>query len=135
MRERHSLSLVVMLALVLGERIQSSIELEVTGKMSKQFWQQHSIKGKESPAPSVADSLVSQLRAGRVDVSGMSQGELASHMEDEASLRRRIRLARGLPEILPTPEVILAETAGVPSTRDIAMVTPADATQVRVRGR
>lgn len=126
-QEQYSLAAVVMLALVLSGPIRVWLELEVS-KVTAPFWQQHSIKGKEN-----ADSLVNELRGGRVDVSAMTPTQLDIHMEDEASLRRRIRLARGLPDILPTPEAISHEVFGtipVAGKRE-----PSDATQVRVYGR
>lgn len=103
--------------------------------MSKDFWQGHSIKGQK---PDIGvDGLINQLKAGRVNVSNMTEDQLNTHMEDEAGLRRRIRLARGLPEILPTQEVIAAELANekVTDVPDVNTRQYADATQVRVRGR
>jgi hypothetical protein len=71
--------------------------------MSAKFWQAHSIK--QQP---VVDSLVKTLRAGRVDVSGMSTEQLHGHMTREAELVRGIRRAKGLPEVMGTrpPEVV-----------------------------
>ncbi len=83
--------------------------------MSEAFWKPYSIKG-QNP-----DSLVKKLRAGRVDVSKMSPTELEAHLSNEAQLRQQIATARGLPKILPEPEV---EPPATPTA-------PADATRVR----
>lgn len=92
--------------------------------MSAKFWAPHSIK-QQPQQPVVADSLIKVLRAGRVDVSGMSTEQLHGHMTREAELVRGIRRAKGLPEIMgtrPPPEIKI-----------IAPATPADATRVTRR--
>lgn len=99
--------------------------------MTAPFWAIHSIKGKEN-----VDSLVGELRKGRVDVSGMSTEELSKHMETEAGIRRRIRAAQGLEDVLPTPSVVndeLNAMAGRPNIKGERQ--PADATQVRIYGK
>lgn len=66
--------------------------------MSKKFWDSHSIKGQ---TPQHRDSLISKLRAGRVDVSRMSPKQLEAHMAGEALLRKDISKSSGFPEIMP----------------------------------
>lgn len=83
---------------------------------------EHPVYGQQPVAGKAkADSLVRVLRAGRVDVSGMSTEQLHSHMTQEAELVRGIRRAKGLPEIMGTrpPEVKLTD-----------VTTPADASRV-----
>lgn len=93
--------------------------------MSKEFWGPHSIKQTPAVSKQKADSLVKVLRAGRVDVSGMSTEQLHGHMTREAELVRGIRRAKGLPEVMGTrlPEPVkLADVA-----------TPVDNTRVAKR--
>jgi len=73
--------------------------------MTGKFWDQYSIKGQEpSNIAQTPAKLVQKLRAGRVDVSKMSSGELASHMTDESKLLANIREASGLPAVRPTQD-------------------------------
>lgn len=83
---------------------------------------EHPVYGQQPVAGKAkADSLVRVLRAGRVDVSGMSTSELHGHMTHEAELVRGIRRAKGLPEIMGTRP---------PVVKPIDVAMPADATRV-----
>jgi len=98
--------------------------------MSKKFWAHYSIKQqpvvKEKPAV-----LINKLRGGRVDVSQMSQPELAGHMSNEAMLLRNIRDASGLPAVRPLQsEYDNIQPVNLPSVSD-QLITPPDATSVR----
>lgn len=97
--------------------------------MSKKFWSEYSIKQqpvvKQTPA-----KMVAKLRAGRVDVSQMSQDQLASHMTGEAKLLSNIREASGLPAVRPLQaEYDQVDTKPIaPVVADTAV--PVDATRV-----
>ena len=103
--------------------------------MTDKFWKAHSIKqtpvsNKEKPA-----TLIRTLREGRVDVSKMSQPELASHMTNEAKLLRNIREASGLPAIRPLQSEFDNVQPTDPTNFNLAntAVTPPDATRVARR--
>jgi len=105
--------------------------------MTDKFWKAHSIKqvptsnsGKKTPS-----ALIRTLREGRVDVSKMSQPELATHMSNEAKLLRNIREASGLPAIRPTQSEFDNPQPTDPTNFNLAdtAVTPPDATRVARR--
>jgi len=96
--------------------------------MSAKFWAAHSIKGQTPDHP---DSLIAKLRSGRRDVSGMGINELHQHMEGEAALRQRIRVAQGQPEILPTPSDYESYNRTMAARNTVIPTAPRDATKIR----
>lgn len=99
--------------------------------MSKKFWESYSIKQQPVSKGPTPASLITKLRAGRVDVSQMTQPQLASHMTDEAKLLGNIRDASGLPAVRPTQDEY-DSVEGKFNLLDTA-VTPPDATIVNRR--
>jgi hypothetical protein len=99
--------------------------------MSKAFWAQHSIKGGQQPQqPATPASMTAALRRTRKDVSDMSVPELQVRMNNEATLRSRIRAVEGLPAVKPTSADYARHLAEQGQFALVDTRTPADNTRV-----